>query len=213
MFDASAKSTNGRRLQKDIFDILLKWRLWRYVMMADVEKIYRQVRVAEKHQTYQHIVWREKKDEPIKEYRLTTVTYGTASAPFLAIRSLFHIADSCSNVEITQIIKQDFYMNDLINGSETIERAQYIRHSIQTQLLNYGFNLRKRMSNNRRIIEDIDETANNEIIQIKDDESVKTLGLHWDPAKDDFKFHINFVTNNIVTRRHALAEVAIIFDT
>ncbi|XP_037931369.1 uncharacterized protein LOC119666158 [Teleopsis dalmanni] len=50
VFDASAKSTNGKslndimmtgpRLQQDIFDILMKWRLWKFVASADVEKMY-----------------------------------------------------------------------------------------------------------------------------------------------------------------------------
>lgn len=33
------------------------------------------------HQDYQRIVWRTSDEHPIKEYKLTTVTYGTASAP------------------------------------------------------------------------------------------------------------------------------------
>uniref|UniRef100_A0A1I8MR31 Uncharacterized protein n=1 Tax=Musca domestica TaxID=7370 RepID=A0A1I8MR31_MUSDO len=55
VFDASAKSTNGKSLndimytgpkpQRDIFDIMLQWRLWRYVTTADVEKMYRQIKV------------------------------------------------------------------------------------------------------------------------------------------------------------------------
>ncbi|XP_065356175.1 uncharacterized protein LOC135950567 [Calliphora vicina] len=48
VFDASAKTSNGKslndvmhigpRLQNDIFDILTKWRLWKFVIIADVEK-------------------------------------------------------------------------------------------------------------------------------------------------------------------------------
>ncbi|XP_037954463.1 uncharacterized protein LOC119684486 [Teleopsis dalmanni] len=51
VFDTSAKSTNGKslndimmtgpRLQQDIFDILMKWRLWKFVASADVEKMFR----------------------------------------------------------------------------------------------------------------------------------------------------------------------------
>ncbi|XP_058980825.1 uncharacterized protein LOC131803481 [Musca domestica] len=48
VFDASAKSTNGKslndimytgpKLQRDIFDIMLQWRMWCYGITADVEK-------------------------------------------------------------------------------------------------------------------------------------------------------------------------------
>jgi len=60
VFDASAKTTNGLslndviiagpKIQKDIIDILIHWRKWQYVMVADIEKTYRQIKVAEKDQ-------------------------------------------------------------------------------------------------------------------------------------------------------------------
>ncbi|XP_037816112.1 uncharacterized protein LOC119606616 [Lucilia sericata] len=174
--------------------------------------MYRQVKVVPKHQNYQHILWREDIKEVIKEYKLTTVTYGTASAPFLAVRALFYIADSCPNEEIKNIIKQDFYMNDLMTGADTISQCKYIQHETMRQLEKYGFNLRKWLPNNLNIIDDISNSTNNAVIQIEDDESIKTLGLQWDPVLDQFKFNINFSLNGELTKRRALSEVAKIFD-
>ncbi|GFX41413.1 integrase catalytic domain-containing protein [Trichonephila clavipes] len=46
-----------------------------------------------KHQRkLQRILWRENMDEPIKTFELSTVTYGTTSAPFLATRTLKQLA-------------------------------------------------------------------------------------------------------------------------
>ena len=135
--------STGPKLQKDIYDIILKWRLWKYVVTADVEKMYRQIKVAEKDQGYQHILWRENRKEAIKEYKLTTVTYGTASAPFLAVRALFYIADNCPNKNIQDIIKEDFYMDDLLSGADTIHECETIQQEVSSQLSTYGFNLRK----------------------------------------------------------------------
>lgn len=153
VFDASAKTSNGKslndimltgpRLRHDIFDILTKWRLWKFVVTADVEKMYRQIRITPKHQLYQHILWRECKENPIKEYKLTTVTYGTASAPFLAVRALLYIADNCHSEELKDIIKEDFYMDDLITGADSIEKCRNIQHGVRYHLAKYGFNLRK----------------------------------------------------------------------
>ncbi|XP_037932546.1 uncharacterized protein LOC119674592 [Teleopsis dalmanni] len=104
VFDASAKTTNGNslnnimmigpRLQKDIFDIIIKWRLWKFVVTPDVENMFRQIKIAEEHQDYQRILWRENPTDIIEEFKLTTVTFGTASAPFSAIRTLQQIADT-----------------------------------------------------------------------------------------------------------------------
>ncbi|XP_037930715.1 uncharacterized protein LOC119667394 [Teleopsis dalmanni] len=69
VFDASAKTTNGKslneilhtgsKLQLDIFQLLIKWRLCKYVMTADIEKMHRLVLVTEEDQPYQTILWRE----------------------------------------------------------------------------------------------------------------------------------------------------------
>lgn len=224
VFDASAKTTNGRslneimligpKLQRDLFDIILNWRVFRYALTADVEKMYRQVKVIEDDQLYQYILWRENKSDPIKEYKLTTVTYGTASAPFLAIKSLFYIADCCSeeNTLIKDIIKSDFYMDDLMTGADTISQCKKIQHDLTKQLMKFGFHLRKWLSNEKEVTSNIDNSDENELIIIKDDESVKTLGLQWDPNSDSFVFNINFNSNSCVTKRQALSEVARIFD-
>lgn len=52
------------------------------------------------------------KSEPIRQYKLTTVTYGTASAPFLAVRTLMEIGNRCKDQKIAKRIKEDFYMDD-----------------------------------------------------------------------------------------------------
>ncbi|GFU45638.1 hypothetical protein TNCV_4223501 [Trichonephila clavipes] len=38
------------------------------------------------------IAWKDKIDSPVNIFRLTTVTYGTKSAPYLATRSLKQLA-------------------------------------------------------------------------------------------------------------------------
>ena len=38
------------------------------------------------------ILQREDQNEPVKVYKLNTVTYGTACAPFLAVRTLHQLA-------------------------------------------------------------------------------------------------------------------------
>ena len=54
--------------------------------------MYMQILVVPHHRDYQPILWRFHPDEPIRELRLKTVTYGDASAPFLALRTLTELA-------------------------------------------------------------------------------------------------------------------------
>ena len=102
VFDASAKSSSGKSLndilhagpvvQNDLFSILLRFRMHKYVFTADIEKMYRQVWINPNDQFHQLIIWRNNQSEKIKYFRLKTVTYGTTSAPFLATKCLNHLA-------------------------------------------------------------------------------------------------------------------------
>lgn len=73
----------------------------------------------------QRIVWRSDPEDELKTYQLNYLTYGTALAPFLAIRALHQVAFENSEMfpEACQIILRDFYVDDLIFGTSTISAA------------------------------------------------------------------------------------------
>ena len=71
------------------------------------------------------ILLRNYRNNPIEAYKLTTVTYGTAPTPYLAIRALHETAKQIGiTKQLEEIIKDDFYMNDLLSGAESIEECQ-----------------------------------------------------------------------------------------
>lgn len=82
VFDGSAKSNSGLSLndllmvgptiQDDIVSLILRFRLYNYVISADIEKMYRQVLIREEDRKYQKILWREA--DQIKAYELNTLS-------------------------------------------------------------------------------------------------------------------------------------------
>ena len=102
VFDASARTSTGVSLndvlmtgpktQDDLFNILLRVRVHPIALIADVEKMYRQIEVDPSDRDYQRIVWRNSPSDPIQDYQLSTVTYGTGSAPYAATRCLRQLA-------------------------------------------------------------------------------------------------------------------------
>ncbi|KAH8337105.1 hypothetical protein KR074_011099, partial [Drosophila pseudoananassae] len=102
VFNASSPSANGTSLndilyagpvlQSDLTIQILKWRYFRFVFNADIEKMYRQIWVDPKHTPLQRILFRNP-DGDIRDYELKTVTFGVNCAPFLAIRVLRQLAD------------------------------------------------------------------------------------------------------------------------
>ena len=55
--------------------------------------MYRKMRIHEDDRKLQRILWRRSVDEPLRTHELSTVTYGTASAPYLATRCLQQLAE------------------------------------------------------------------------------------------------------------------------
>ncbi|KMQ86020.1 bel12-ag transposon polyprotein [Lasius niger] len=80
-----------KNLLPALTDVLLRWRWHRYVL-ADVEKMYRQIVVHEDDRDLQRIFWRSDINAEMSGFRLNTVTYGLACAPFLAVRTLQQLA-------------------------------------------------------------------------------------------------------------------------
>ncbi|KYN15966.1 hypothetical protein ALC57_11794 [Trachymyrmex cornetzi] len=102
VFDGSLKSDSGLSLndcqyvgpvvQKKFFSILIRFRQYPYVVYADIQKMYRQILVSLSDRPLQRILWRTDPKEEIKIYELNTLTYGTSSASYLAIRSLMQLS-------------------------------------------------------------------------------------------------------------------------
>ncbi|XP_011867526.1 PREDICTED: uncharacterized protein LOC105561808, partial [Vollenhovia emeryi] len=96
VFDASAKTSNGTSLndrlmvgptiQDTLFVHLIRFRTYKCVLTADIEKMYRQILLHEDDQIYQRILWRQ--NDQIKTLQLNTLTFGVSSSPYLAIRTI-----------------------------------------------------------------------------------------------------------------------------
>lgn len=95
----------------------MRWRKFRFAFCADVEKMYRQIIVDKPDTDLQRIVWRPTINEDMKVYQLSTVTYGTASAPYLAIKSLQTLAKlERNNYPIgSDIALNNFYVDDVLS--------------------------------------------------------------------------------------------------
>ena len=135
VFDASAKTSSGvslndkllvgPKLQDDLVPLLIRFRTHQVALCADVAKMYRQVRVCQEDADYQRIVWRENSSEQISDFRLVTVTYGTASAPYLSTRVLQQIAidEGEAYPLAARVVERDFYVDDYVSGASSVEEA------------------------------------------------------------------------------------------
>lgn len=121
-------------------------------------------------------------------YKLNTVTYGTASAPYLATRVLSQLAsvEEKSFPVASQILKRDFYVDDVLTGAKTYEQSLALRDELIDLLHKGGFTLRKWASNDPRLVNNIDNKSNDSLISLKSVEIIKTLGMSWLSGQDQY---------------------------
>ncbi|XP_055543399.1 uncharacterized protein LOC129728947 [Wyeomyia smithii] len=208
VFDASAKTTSGISLndalevgptvQNDLITILLRFCCYPVVLTADIPIMYRQVQVHKDDRKYQRILWLNANND-VRTFELTTVTYGCASAPYLATRTLMQLAkDEAHELPLAaKIIRENSYIDDFLTGGNTehefCSNSKTVRNIIPSDIQEALFNF---------------EEADINCV-------IKTLGLIWNPNDDYFAFNvspIDSVSNPPPTKRSVLSAIGLIFD-
>ncbi|XP_067216967.1 uncharacterized protein [Linepithema humile] len=201
VFDASAKNNRGVSLndallvgpvlQDNLVDIIVRFRFCKIALTADLQKMYRQVLVQSDDRDFQRILWRFSFNEPIKEYRLNTVTYGQACASYLAVRCLRQLAVEGSEryPQAAYALLNDTYVDGIISGANTIEEACMLQEQLSELLRERGFKAHKWCSNSEdatltKVPIDLRESNSN--LNIDANDIIRTLGIKWNPISDEF---------------------------
>ncbi|XP_072389537.1 uncharacterized protein [Diabrotica undecimpunctata] len=90
-----------------------------FAVIADNEKMYRQILIHPDNRYLQNIVWRQNPNDTLLYYELQTVTYGTTSAPHLAIKFLKRLAAGNKHDYpiACELVDCDMYVDDLKQDS------------------------------------------------------------------------------------------------
>ncbi|XP_055623062.1 uncharacterized protein LOC129766519 [Toxorhynchites rutilus septentrionalis] len=227
VFDGSCKTTSGFSLndlllkgptiQDDMISTILRFRTKAVVITADITKMYRQIWVTEDDQSLQQILWRESPSQPIRTYQLTTVTYGTTTAPFLATRCLKQLADdeAANYPAAAPVVRKGFYVDDLMYGFDSLDEAIVASKETSEMLSSAGFPLRKWSSNESVVIEQfpIEFREQSPVLELDPSAPIKALGLLWKPKSDELLFKIPEWPNDPVsTKRSILSHTCSLFD-
>ncbi|XP_066585567.1 uncharacterized protein [Prorops nasuta] len=203
----------GPTIQSRLVQHLTRFRMYHYVLTADIEKMYRQVLLHEEDRKYQKVLWRQQ--GVIRTFQLNTLTFGVSSSPFLAIRTVHKLAeDEAENYpKASKIIKEHLYVDDLLTGANTIEEARSLRNEIITLLSKGGFTIHQWSSNEPAIIQDLPSHALHSNFILKIDNNLKTLGVTWNANDDNFCYTPKPISRKeSPSKRSILAEIAKIFD-
>lgn len=134
VFNASAPTSNGISLNDivavtptilpNLFTLLLHLCLHKIAILDDIEKMYPQITVADQDLIYQRVLWIINGE--ITEWVMKRFTLGVASAPYLAIRVLFHLAKEEGHKFIlaAEVLMFKMYVDNMLAGASNIFEAQ-----------------------------------------------------------------------------------------
>jgi len=247
VFDASSKSKGkslneivhaGPNLLSPLFDILIKFRTHKIVLLADIKQAFLQIGIQEKHRDFLRFLWFRNPDEKIpevREFRYTRAVFGVKCSPFLLNATIkSHLQKY--NSSIARKIYENLYVDDLSTGEKTVEEAFELYKKSKTMLKEGGFDLRKWDSNSKELLEKINDEEHvleNNIVSrgvledvntyadsvtrtldVQNNEA-KVLGILWDKDKDEFVFKLGetkLEAKKKYTKRNILGKIASIYD-
>ena len=196
VFDASAYDEHevslndcilsGPTLQPNLVSVLLRFRARRIALMADVEKMFLQIKVDERDQDALRYLWGDlKSDEPPRVYKLQRLAFGVNCSPFLAIATVQSHAKKCSKKlpDASREVLSNMYVGDCLSGADDVEVTVKLQQSLDKMMERGEFNLTKWASNPREVLS---HTAESSTLDFNASEPLKALGIRWNTLTDCF---------------------------
>ena len=225
VFDGSAKSDgasinqclySGPCLLTLIFDILLRFRMFRIGLISDIQQAFLNVAISEDDRDVLRFLWFDdifSNNPKVIILRFLRVVFGIICSPFLLNGTIhYHLSkySSIDNEFVNRFLRDLLYVDDSTTSVSSVSEGFEFYTKSKLCLKDAGFNLRKWCSNSKELIQLISdrEKASEEECDIhenmqQDKESYakrflgcneseifkKVLGIVWDIEKDEFVFH------------------------
>ncbi|XP_063900416.1 uncharacterized protein LOC135119984 [Zophobas morio] len=204
----------GPKLQNDLSDILISFRVHEVAICADIRMMYRQIMLVPQDRQFNHIFWRSKPNLPVQEYELNTVTYGLTSSAYLAQRVLHQlVTDEGAQYPLaSNALIAHSYVDDIVTGAASMKEAEKLKTELINLLSKGGFELRKWCSNLPESLNSLPaQYLENPIVFSTEESAFKILGLMWEPNSDNFTYHTHQFQGPS-TKRTILSYISQIFD-
>ena len=131
---------SGPSLQPNLVSVLLRFRTRRVALIADVEKMFLQIKDDESDQNGLRYLWRDlKSDDPPRIYKLQRLAFGVNCSPFLAIATVQSHATKCRQEfpDVSSEVLSNTYVDDCLTGDDDGDAT------VELMMERGGFNLIK----------------------------------------------------------------------
>ena len=225
VFDASAKfkgiSLNdtilpGPTLQRDVFDVLLRFRHHPVAVVCDVKEMYMQIEMSSEDRKYLRFLWHDKESGEIKIYEFNRLVFGLNVSPFIAhyvIQEHARRAAGSHPLGAEAILKST-YMDDSLDSAANQDTAVKLCKELSTVWSGAGMKARKWLSNSKAVLENVPQDDRQASLDLASGElpATKTLGVQWIASDDNFGFMFATQEEGTITKRLMARRLATVFD-
>lgn len=225
VMDASSKTSTGislndilhtgPNLQGNLFEIILKFRLYAVAISADCRQQFLQIVVRESDRRYQCILYRFNPQDPITMYQFNRVCFGLSSSPYHALRTVRQlIEDDGEKYPLaSSIATTSLYMDDIVCSLPCQQDAILASQQLIALFKGAQWDLVKFNSNNSSVLDNL-PASHRLPTDVEFDKCThhKILGLHWSTDSDSLYFKITIPDDVTCTKRSILSCIARLWD-
>jgi hypothetical protein len=216
-------------LLPDLAKILINFRTYPVVVVADIEKAFLQIRLDDADQDAVRFLWYKGKVTedsvrtlPTLHLKHTVDLFGTSQGPFILTATLAHHFSGYAEKypETVLSLQKNTYVDDGTGGGDTTQDGENFTRESCEILSAIGMNFRKFQSNDaplRKILQCDDSTASVDLSRTAEDDPLqKVLGLRWYPLHDELRFDLTdldqMIEAGVGTKRQFISFSAKFFD-
>lgn len=209
---------SGPDHMNSLVGILLRFRKEPIAITSDIQKMFYNFLVDDKHKDYLRFLWVDENLQKITDYRMNVHLFGATSSPAVATYGLRKLADDYESISpsAAEFLKHNFYVDDGVISVPTVEKAkELIKASIEI-CAKGNVRLHKFLSNNKEVLTSVPKSERSEStknLNLFQDQlpQERTLGMEWCVETDSFHFSKPAISKGI-TKRGILSMIAQIYD-
>ena len=212
------RSTRNLKLQRELFDVLLRLRRLPIAIVCDIEMMYLRIGIADCDKPYHRFLWREMDQSRSPDvYEFDRVVFGVNWSPFQAQFVLRHHAQEFQRKfpKAAETILKSTYMDDSMDSVLNEEQGVRLYQELSSLLTHAGMHARKWLSNSQEVLHEVPIKDRKSEVDLDTEQlpSAKTLGVWWSADHDTLTFRENAPGNDMrYTKRNFLKKIASLFD-
>ena len=231
VFDAAAKTEGvslndlllqGPPLLNELRDVVLRFRERQIALTGDIKGMFLNFLVAKEHRRFLKFFWFKDNDptKPLTTYIMNTHAFGLKSSPAVANLAMRMIGSSCEGLELplseeltADVIKNGFYVDDLLTSVDTREQAEILINGVSRALSRYDIKIHKFASNDLDLLTKVPQTDLADEVRDLPSEpgEQRTLGIRWNIKTDSLSLTSD-IPNRQFTKRGVLSVVSSLYD-